>query len=290
MRRVIFLLLTLIFLISCGPSWRDVNKIKGEKKQLAEKNDQLQVEIENIKNKLEVSQKENVECKAALREMQEEFETLKFGASRLLSEAQANFDNENIDEAKEKLKTLLDKHPTSEEAVIAVKVLAKIKNKEDERARVKRERVDQAVSKLDEQYDEFKEIYWYFPKKFLYPNSVVAAYIGKKTDGIPWLRLRIKHGGLKLDVQYVEVKVDSKIYRINGGEKDQTNFLILSSTLFDLPVTTREFGIINEIIQSKNALVRYYESNMRFTTEVIEPEVKKSLQTVMEAYEALQDP
>ena len=271
MKKVILLILTfgvfIMELISCGVSQTDYNTLKAE-------NEKLKKEIADIK----------------------------FGSERLLSQAKIYINNNDFTNCKVALKTLLDKHPASKEAIEAQQLLAIADNgiKENELIRekanaetekVEKERLANATKKLRTQYDDIKGITWYYDKGTTKYNNYNSfhLYIGQEKNATPWLRLRIQYTSSDwLFIQSYVIKTDNDSYtiRTSYGDIQTDNDGGDIWEWYDTALDGSHYKMIKDIIKSKNVKLRC-NGKQYYNDRSITGKEKQGLQNILDAYEAL---
>lgn len=244
---------------------------------------------------------ENESFKKEIEDLKREIEDLKFGADKLLNEAKKLFTNKQYDQTKWKSNILIDKHPTSEEAVEAKKLIEKaekeIEKEErlaEKKARAKEEankkRLARATSKMRKNTDEMKEITWYRDRNTTRYNNVNSfhLYMGKKENGSPWLRLRIQYKGDDwLFIDNYNIKTDNDTYDVRPTERiERDNGVGGIWEWYDESLNSRTYSMIQDIITSKSVKIRH-NGKQYYRDRRISSREKSALKNVLDAYEAL---
>ena len=164
------------------------------------------------------------------KELKQQLEECQFGAGKLLSQATAFFDEKKYEECKTEISILLEKHSGSNEAKKGkelfekanseLKLIAETKKKaEADKLKKEKERLANATKKLNKKYDDMNEITWYEDKSSGGYTSKFYAYIGKKENSAPWLRMYIRYYADDwLFIESYHIKVDGKSYTIKEKE------------------------------------------------------------------------
>jgi hypothetical protein len=249
-----------------------------------------------------VSQNDYDTLKAENEKLKLEIEELKFGPEKLLSQAKVYLDNKDFNKAKSELQTLLDKHPTSQQAIegkqlitiadngINVQKLANEKEK-IEKEKSEKERLANATKKLRTKYDDIKGITWYYDKgtpQYTNYNSF-HLYMGKEKTGQPWLRFRIQYTADDwLFIQSYVIKTDNDSYTISTsyGEVETDHGSGDIWEWYDVPMDNSLYNIVQDVIKSKSVKVRH-NGKQYYKDRTITQKEKQGLQNMLDAYEAL---
>jgi hypothetical protein len=213
-RIVLFLILISISILSCGPSRTEFQAQKM-------KADSLQTELITVKEAYELTLLE--------------LDSLKFGASKLLMEAQKLFDSKRYDEAIKTIDLLISKHPVSPETDFANSLKTKAQNeivnieKEASATKQKKEaeekrRLDRATSKMEKNFDEIEGVTWYKDKSItseVRMGKHLYLYVGKSATST-WLRMRLQYAGVSwLFIKHYTIKVDDKMFTLNPNYEER---------------------------------------------------------------------
>lgn len=237
---------------------------------------------------------ENIALKA-------EVEDLKFGADKLFKDAKSFFSNQKYKEAKSKLSILIEKHPTSSEAIEAKKLikdsdkeihkeklLAEKKAKEEEAAN--KRRLAKATSKLNKRYDDINEITWYEDKSSGGYKSRIYAYIGKNENSNPWLRFYIRYYADDwLFIKNYKFKIDDETVTIKEREYGEIKTNNSGGSIWetlDRKVDKETFNLLVAISNSKSAKIRHNGKDY-YKDRTISSSEKRAIKKVLDAYEAL---
>lgn len=244
---------------------------------------------------------ENKELKEKIAALTKEIETLKNEPGQLLKLAQDNAES-NPATAKDKIATLLSKYPTTAEAETAKKLLTTIeateskeaiakKAEEEKKKSEEKQRLAKALSNTKTKIDEVQEITWYYAKtttEYTDTNEIYA-YLGKKEEAPPWLRLNFQYAGddwLFID-RYI-FKVDGETYTIETeyGEVERDNGGGGVWEWYDFGATSTDIDMLRAIATSTKTVLRY-EGDQYYKDRTITATEKKALLTILDAYTAL---
>lgn len=170
MRRVLFLLaLFSIFFTSCSPSRRQFNELLSENKALKVKLAMLQEEIEKYEKSPDILYTQGAEY---LKDKN------RVGVAAICEELEKY-------------------HPTSPECAKLKSELAKLDNEIAKTEAAEKAKRMQAVNKLKKKEDDVEGITWYYNPYFTHYNNTnhASIYMGKRSSGTPWLRLRMSYAG-----------------------------------------------------------------------------------------------
>lgn len=223
-------------------------------------------------------------------------------AENLYSLAQTYYKEKSYGKAKEVIAKLLQKHPDSEEAKKANKLLLTIENEikkeaekqlliEKQKEEANKKRLADATKKMRKQFDEVQEITWYYNKstpEYANKNNFYI-YIGTKKDSLPWLRLKIQYAATDwLFIDKYIFKVDDKTFEINPVDsiviRDNNADGIWE--VYDDEFNKKNYDLVKAIISSKKAIVRH-QGNRKYADRVITTAEKQGLKNVLDVYEAL---
>jgi hypothetical protein len=226
-------------------------------------------------------------------------EYAKVKSGKLLDQAKIYIDKKDFIKAKTELQNLLDKYPDSEKAAeakqllpIAVKGAAE-QHLTNAKAKVERQTAEKeahanVTKKLRSEFDDIKEITWYYDKgtpKFTNVNNL-CLYIGKKKTGEPWLRFRIQFTANNwLFIQSYEIKTDKNSYSIPTShgqiERDHGSGGIWE--WYDVLVDNKLYTMLNDVANSKTVKLRHNGKQYKSDRTLSEKE-KQGLQNILEAY------
>lgn len=249
-----------------------------------------------------VSQNEYDTLKAENEKLKQEIEDLKYGPAKLLSLAKVYLDNKDFNKGKSELQTLLDKHPSSQQAAEAKQLIViadngikeqKLEYEKDknEKEKAEKERLANATKKLRTKYDDIKGITWYYDKgtpQYTNYNSF-HLYMGKEKTGKPWLRFRIQYTAEDwLFIQSYVIKTDNDSYTISTsyGEVETDNGSGDIWEWYDVPIDNRLYNIVKDVIRSKSVKLRH-NGKQYYKDRTISEKEKQGLQNILDAYEAL---
>lgn len=265
------LVVLLTFLMTgCGPSQTEYDSIKRE-------NESLKIEISNLKK---------------------EIEELRFGSSRLLAQGVKYFEDGKFELAKNTFETLLNKHPSSNEAKDAktyidranleLKKLKELEaSKREREEQEKKARIANATKRMSKKYDELEGITWYTDSSTHAFHTSFHLYFGQRKSDTPWLRLKIRYYAddwLFIDSFFVVADGQRFEKPLAKFERDHGSGSIWE--WYDENVSVSDMAMIKAIIRSKKATIRF-TGNQYHKDHVITAQEKKSLQNVIDAFEAL---
>lgn len=133
-----------------------------------------------------------------------ELDEIKFGAERLLKEADFAFNEKNYDLSKQKAELILEKHAGTDYAVKAKALIDKIDSIEKARLakeKAEKEKLERQLNQyVSKKHDDFQKCTFYEtkretetqPEKYG-PRFQVEIYIGHGDTGNKWLRLRTNY-------------------------------------------------------------------------------------------------
>ena len=250
-----------------------------------------------------VSQQEYDELRAENEKLKKELEECKHGAERLLKQAQAYFDEKQLEKAKGQLNLLLEKHPVSDEAVEGKKLLAQIENliekaeKEKQRrlaeaARERKRRLAEAIKKMRKEHNEFKATTFYEDKsspKYVNANGIFLMFNkDDDSDKAGALLLRIQYYASDwLFVESYQFVIDGKRYSLTpliGVQRDNGDGWIWEWSTE--PVIGSTCNLVKTIIESKKAKIRFV-GKPYYADKIITTSQKSAMRNVVDAYKAL---
>lgn len=234
--------------------------------------------------------------------LKKEIEELKFGPDKLLTKANLLITDKDFESAKKEIQLLIEKHPTSNQALKAKELLPIIEKgildkkeneerKQKEKEKVEKERLANATKKLKSNYDDIKGITWYYDKgtpKYNNYNSF-HLYMGKNNNGSPWLRLKIQYASSDwLFIESYVVKTDNGSHTISTsrGEVERDNGSGGIWEWYDVSLTDELYYVVKDIINSKNVKIRHNGSQY-YKDRVISEKEKQGLKNVLDAYSAM---
>ncbi|MCO7721947.1 hypothetical protein NJB85_01990 [Myroides odoratimimus] len=227
--------------------------------------------------------------------LKKEIEDLKHGAEALLFSSTNFIQDKEYIQASIDLKILLDKYPSSKEAIKAKELLAKVEKEieaqkiADEKA--KKEKLANATKNMRSNHDDIREITWYRDKttpRYTNRNNL-HLYFGKTPQDAFILRFVIQYTADDwLFIDRYTIKTDNNTYNINTeyGEVKKDNNSGSIWEWYDTQMTSTLYDIVKDIISSKSVKLRCSGSQYYKDRTITEAE-KKALQNVLDAYEAL---
>ena len=215
-------------------------------------------------------------------------------ADKLLSEAFTLFGDKKFEESTALINLLKEKHPTSEKIIEAEKLLSDIDKELKEIELAEKRRLSSALKKMRKNIDDMQGVTWYYDKsspKYVNSRTSLYAYIGKKEDKLPYLRLKIQYAADDwLFIDKFIINVDGVIYEIieeSYGEikSDSGNGGKIWEWL-DRSVNEKELNLIKAISSGKVVKIRF--SGSKYHKDVtLSSRDKSALMNVLNAFEAL---
>lgn len=225
--------------------------------------------------------------------LKKELDECKFGADKLLTQAQTYYDKKEYEQCLNTISELGIKHPESAEYKLGLELKEKIELAKAENLRIEKERLAQATSKMRKEYDEMKGITWYYDKtspQYVNSRSALYAYIGQEEVGEPILRLVITYTSEDwLFIEKYLIKVDERTYTISEdsyGEIKTDNGYGGVWEWIDRAVSDTEYEILNAIANGKAVKIRYEGSEYYKDRDITSSE-KQALKNVLDAYKSL---
>lgn len=249
-----------------------------------------------------ISQDQYDALKSENETLKKQIDELKFGADRLLNQAQSNIDSRDYNSAKSVLEQLLSRHPGTSQAKEAEKIIVTVdkqikeqnvaKEKETEKQKkLAKEKLSNATKKLRSSYDDIKGITWYRDKGTPeYANyTSFHLYMGKEKYGKPWLRFRIQYSADDwLFIESFVIKTAYGSYTIDTkyGEVERDNGSGGIWEWYDISLDNKTYQIVKSVIDSKDVKLRHVGKQYHKDRTISEKE-KQGLQNILDAYFAL---
>ena len=270
-------------------------------------------EDQKLKADYEAVKAENESLKSQVSSLEIKLDELENGAERLLAKAKLLFEEGDYDQSVSIFDKLIETHPESKEAKTAKSYLSKIEviKKEEKAEALRKEKARKAEEARKEKADEARlkkslksmmvrkdkveGITWYTPYKSLVwhqyiksyggTEAPISLYIGKRST--PWLRMKLYYessdwlfckkaiafvDGAKLDLTY-------NTFEIDNSSGDIWEWSDVTPTDWDLTV-------IERIINSKEAIIRFY-GNQYYNDRVVKKRHKQALQDALDAFKLL---
>lgn len=241
-----------------------------------------------------ITQKEFSDLKAENENLKAELDDCKFGADKLFSKAMSLFNDRKFDESLFQINLLKEKHPTSDKITEADKLRINIENELRKIELAEKKRLSNATKKMRKKVDDMNGITWYYDKsspKYVNSRTNLSAYIGKRGDQAPFLRLKIQYVADNwLFINKYIINVDGMIYEISEksyGEikTDSGNGGKIWEWL-DRLAENKELEIIKAISNGKIVKVRF-SGNQYHKDVTLSSKDKLALKNVLNAFEAL---
>lgn len=249
-------------------------------------------ETEELKN-------ENASLKRKIATLEKELAAFQLSPDRLLAQARMNVKDKKYGDARSALVTLLEKHPTSPEVTSSKDLLqeieAKIHAEKAAAEKAKREaeanrkaRTAAAVSKMRQETDGIEGITWYHDRST--PQYADAnrfcLYIGKRGNSPPFLRLEVRYVADDwLFIKSFTVVADGRKFE-SGPVQFERDHRSTIWEWYDVQVGSRELVIINAVVASKKATIRFYGDKYHADREISDAQ-KRALQNVLDAFASL---
>ena len=238
------------------------------------------------------------ELEARVAELQSELEDLRFGAERLLAQAEAEIDRNDYEKAKILLAELLKRHPDSPQGPKAAKLVSQVdrqiaeserlRKQEAERAAKERERaLERALGNMKKTTDEFEGITWFRHRNSPVLGNYISAYFGTKNgsaEGYP-LRVRLQYYGDNwLFVRSVTIKADERVFELGAFDFDRDNAAGSVWEWIDIPV--KDHAMLSQIMAADRVVIRFTGDQYRHDFEVPASQ-KLQLREVDQAWRAM---
>jgi tetratricopeptide (TPR) repeat protein len=148
-----------------------------------------------------------------------------------------------------------------------------------------------ALRSMRTQKDSFNGITFYTDRTTPYyaDNSKFYLYIGQRAGSEPYLRMEVRYSDDDwLFVKYAEIKIDGSVYDfdISSSEWETDNGSGDIWEWADVSPTSDHLDIINKVIKSKSAVIRFTGSQY-YDDRTISLTQKRAFVNVLNAYEAL---
>lgn len=164
-----------------------------------------------------------------------------------------------------------------------------------EQAAIKKAEEDakkRAVNAMYVKEDSFENIKWYYDRATYssYARDEFLLYMGQRGSGTPWLKLRfMMRDSTWHFFERIVVDVDGTKYELNPGysgvKRDNGGGDIWEWYTTD--PSTRDFQMIEKIIESKSTRIRYINDDNFYEERTVSSAFKRGLSNVLLAYEAL---
>ncbi|GGX21368.1 hypothetical protein [Aquimarina muelleri] len=265
---LLFNIIILIVLVSCGVPQADFDKLKQEN--------------EKLKNEI-------AECQLT--------------PSQIFEQANEYYDALEYLKSKDRLISLIDKYPNSKETKKGKGLLKKVEKEiietskaleKDQLKENNNEDYKNAISKMKKKYDVDNEVTWYSDKSSNYTNdqNYIQTYIGKKEKRKPWLALSINYFAKNdwLFIQRIEIIVDGKTFEIEEytpGEFNSKEESEGKREWIDRVIKGLDMPMIKAIASGKTIKIKFVGKD-DLDTRTISKQEKKAIKNVLEAFEALE--
>jgi hypothetical protein len=152
-------------------------------------------------------------------------------------------------------------------------------------------RVDLLLEKLDADHDDMNDVTWYHDKKV--PNywfSYMQVYMGKKSTGSPWLRLKLQYYAASwLFVESYVIKTDSNTYTLPVVSQCMDRDVNSGGSIreyYDIQATPSTYKMLSDIASSQHVKLRYVGKSYYKDRDLKEKE-KEGIQNVLAAFSAM---
>ena len=231
--------------------------------------------------------------------------------AKLLSTAEAKFEEQQYIDVQNIHDTLLNYHPGTEEAEIVEQMVATIDAEKEaetlkrqksqkeykerferlrkERKEAKQEEITASMSSMRKRNDEINEILWYEDKsspRNLDQNSF-HLYFGKQGNKKPFLRLRLQYFANDwLFIEKYTIKADGKIYTLFPDEMKRDNGYSGIWEWSDGGVDAEKLAMIRNIVASEKAILRSHGTTY-YKDRIISTREKQAMKRVLSAFVVL---
>ncbi|WP_372012468.1 outer membrane protein assembly factor BamD [Pseudoxanthomonas sp. 10H] len=246
----------------------------------------------------EQEHKRVMELEAQVKSLTEELDEIKFGANRLLAQAESAYAARNDAEARKLLVELQKRHPSSSESTEASALLAQVdrriadddtnrKQEEERKAAEERQARARATGNMKMNTDEIEGTTWVTHRKAPTLGKYVSTYFGSKSGSAANypLRLRIQYYGDDwLFVRSVTVKADDKVYNLGAldFERDHSSGTVWEWV--DIPV--KDHAMLNQWMNAERVVVRF-NGDQYYDDFTLPKEQQARLLEVYQAWKAM---
>lgn len=201
--------------------------------------------------------------------------------------------NKDLSGATTLLTTAASKAPNSEAIKTERSRVAELVRAEQAaRKKAEEEAKKRAVNAMFVKEDTFNNIKWYYDRATYssYARDEFLLYMGQRGSGTPWLKLRfMMRDSTWHFFERIVVNVDGTKYEFNPGysevKRDNGGGDIWE--WYDLDPSSRDFQMIEKIIESKSTRIRYINDDNFYEERTVSSAFKRGLSNVLLAYEAL---
>lgn len=253
-------------------------------------NESLNQDLADAQAQVQAEETALADAQKQLAATQAELDDVKFAAERLLSQAEAALQKEDLKEAQRIAGLLTDKHPGTQQAARAAEIVTLIEQKIAEKEAAEKAKLASATSKMRKDVDSVREITFYADKSTTQYNNRNSfhLYIGQKVAQV-WLRLRIQYTADDwLFIESFAIKADDRTYNVAPDyfdvERDNGNGAIWE--WYDYAVERSDVKMVQAVIASKKTILRYNGQQYYSDREITAAE-KQALQNVLDAFVAL---
>jgi hypothetical protein len=149
-----------------------------------------------------------------------------------------------------------------------------------------------AVNAMYVKEDSFENIKWYYDRATYsqYARDEFILYMGQRGNSAPWLKLRfMMRDSTWHFFERIVVDVDGTKYELSPGysgvKRDNGGGDIWE--WYDKDPSSRDFQMIEQIIESKSTRIRYINDDNFYEERTVSSSFKRGLSNVLLAYEAL---
>lgn len=253
-------------------------------------NKNLTAQLADAQAQIQARETAVADAQKQLAAIQAELDEVKFAAERLLAQAEAALQREDLQEAQRIADLLAEKHPGAAEVTRAQEIVTLIEKAIAEKAAAEQARLAVATGKMRSETDAVRGITFYNDKTTTEYNDVNSfhLYIGKNESRI-WLRMRIQYTDDDwLFIESFVIKADDQRFDITPDyfdiERDNASGAIWE--WYDGAVERKEIKVVQAIIASKSTTLRY-NGNQYYVDREITAAEKQALQNVLDAFVAL---
>ena len=258
-----------------------------------------------------VPQEDHDAVLAKVDSLEAELDELRYGAARLLAQAELAFETQDFGAVLTASRDLVERHPDAPEASAVAALAEQAQERIDEAARAETRRLEAearererereelerrrraAVASLWSRTDDVEGITWYFDRessRYVDSASRVVLYMGRRGQAKPWLIFSVRYKADDwLFIQSYTFNVDGQNFRIDASGFDDVERDNGYGGIWEWYTTTagaKELEIARAIVNSTNAVVRYH-GRQYYRDRTITNAEKQGLQRILDAYTAL---
>jgi len=263
--KILCFLLGVGFLLACGISKKDHDKVLQE----------------------------NINLKADITRLKAELDSALYGAPRLLEKAKIAFDIKDLAASKDSLEELLKRHPSSSEAEEAKSLLKNVFaliNKEiKEKLEAEKKTIEIAARSMTKNFDEVRNLTFY--KDVSTPLLGTHLYLYFSSDGKnafgPFVYIQYEGDGWLFIEKYI-LKIDDETHEISPSYNEVTHNNSASTIweVYNKVLSDDQLRFMRKIINSKKTILRFSGKDY-YKDHVISQGEKTRMARVLNAYKAM---